>query len=416
MTFLDYFGEDGVNAVKSAMNVFNGLPASSSININNYLTDGIEQVNYTAQAGSLLDLKSVVMWLVIEHMGLIGETHVFDLHSRLLPPGAATCQYDYLVMNRNYDPVTWNPSDYVNGRYYTYSIWDGCPAGVQVGDAVELPYDTALSGFTAVATPEAIQLGGYYLGLTQDDVGGIKYLYSKNNFMFEALDSNSVALPPSSAWSSFSTNETETGISNFAGVLGGVEKVTFVQVNFSPWLGTNFNPITYHYTVPWISTNGRLYQLPVARTITTPDILFTAADLLPTAVPLFDPPLTRTGTFLTNGFASPGGGVLTSTINPQMLVTLNNVGALYYNQTPFFLSQTNAGYPLFIWGTFDGTTNAPIVYPSGTSLQYLMEQIMEGGATVPGGSWSPILNPNNTNSTSGGGTGTGGGTGGGTAG
>ena len=89
MTFLEYFGEQGVTAVQNAMNVLNGVPSASKINLNNYLTDGNEQINYTAQAGSLLDLKSVVMWLMIEHMGLIGETHVYDMVSRLLPPAPA---------------------------------------------------------------------------------------------------------------------------------------------------------------------------------------------------------------------------------------------------------------------------------------------------------------------------------------
>ena len=231
--------------------------------------------------------------------------------------------------------------------------------------------------------------------------------------MFQSLDSNSVAIPFSSDWTPVTTNSTNEGISNFSGVLGGVEKVTFVQVHFDPLLGTNFAPITYNYTLPWINSNGALYQLAIARKITTPDVLFTAANLNPTAVPLYDPPLTRTGTFLTNAYTSPGTGVTGSTIDPQMLVVLNNVGALYYNQSPYFMDYTNnSGYPFFIWGSFDGTTNAPIVYPTGTSIQYLIQQILEGGSQVPGGNWSPVENPNNTNATSGGGTG-GGGTGGG---
>jgi hypothetical protein len=412
ITFLEYFGEQGVAAVDSAMNVLNALPPASSININNYLTEGNEQINYTAEAGDLLDLKTVVLWLMIEHMGLLGETHVYDLHSRVLRAGAPACGYDYLVVVRNYDPYTWNPSTYVNGRQYGYFIWDGCPAGVGVGDAIEIPSDTEVTRFTAVATPEAIQLGGYYLGLTRDDVGGLKYLYSKDNFMLQGLDSNSVAEPFTSSWMPVNSTNTISGMSNFFGVLGGVEKITFVRVNFNPLVGTNFNPIIYNYKIPYINTNGQYSQLSVQRTVSTPDILFTAADMDPTAYPLGDAALTRTNAFIVSPYASPGGGITGSTIVPNMLVTLNDVGALYYNQNPYFMdSSTNNGYPIFIWGSFDGTTNAPIVYPTGTSIEYLVEQILEGGASVPQGSWAPVLN-NNTNTGTGTGTGTGVGAGG----
>jgi hypothetical protein len=409
ITFLEYFGAQGVAAVDSAMRVFNALPPASSININNYLTEGNEQINYTAEAGSLVDIKSTVMWLVIEHMGLLGETHIFDLHSRMLPPAAPPCGFDYLVINRNWDPVTYDPSVYVNGRQYGYWIWDGCPAGVDVGDAIEIPYDSEVTRFTAVATPETLQLGGYYLGLTQDDVAGLKYLYSKDNFILQGLDSNSVAEPFESSWSPVNTTNASSGaVSNFFGLLGGVEKVTFVKVNFDPLLGTNFAPIIYNYKIPWIDTNGRLSQLSVQRTVNTPDILFTATDLNPVAVPLYDPPLTRSGSFILSPYVSPGAGITGSTITANMLVVLNDVGALFYNNNPYFMDSTNYdSWPIFIWGSFDGTTNAPIVYPTGTSIQYLEEQILEGGATVPPGSWAPVFNPN-TNSAAGG-TGPGGG-------
>jgi hypothetical protein len=297
----------------------------------------------------------------------------------------------------------------VNGRQYGYFIWDGCPAGVSVGDAVEIPIDTTTTRFTAVATPENIQLGGYYLGLTRDDVGGLKYLYSKDNFMYQTLDDNSLAIPTAGEWTPVDTNATAGGLTNFSGIFGGVEKITFVRANFNPLLGPNFNPITYHYTVPMVGTNGRLSQLSIARTINTPDVLFTAADLVSNNLQYInDTSLFRSGSFITNGFTSAGGGITGSTINPQMVVTLNDVGALYYNSNPYFMDNTNTvGYPIFIWGSFDGTTNAPIVYPSGTSIQYLIEQILEGGATPPGGNWSPVVNPNSTNTTT-----TGSGTGG----
>jgi hypothetical protein len=117
-TFLDYFGAQGVAAVDSAMNELNNLPGASETHLKKFLTQDNQVINYTAQALTLLDLKSTVMWLMMEHMGLIGETHVWDLHARTAEPG--TCQFAYIVINRSYDPVSYDPSAYVNGVLYSY--------------------------------------------------------------------------------------------------------------------------------------------------------------------------------------------------------------------------------------------------------------------------------------------------------
>src|SRR5580658_5627372 len=44
-TFLEYFGAQGVAAVDSAMLLLNALPTADSANLNNFLTDGAEQIN-----------------------------------------------------------------------------------------------------------------------------------------------------------------------------------------------------------------------------------------------------------------------------------------------------------------------------------------------------------------------------------
>ena len=78
-SFLNYFGAKGAAAVDAAFKVYNSLPAASSANLAKFLMEGNQQINYTAQALRMLDLKSTVMWLLAEHLGLIGETHTFDL-------------------------------------------------------------------------------------------------------------------------------------------------------------------------------------------------------------------------------------------------------------------------------------------------------------------------------------------------
>jgi hypothetical protein len=410
-TFLDYFGAKGEAAVESAFTLLNALPSASNAKLANYLTDGAEQVNYTAQAMELLDLKSTVLWLMAEHMGLMGETHVWDLAART-HYDTATCDYEYFVINRNYDPVTYNPTPYVNGRLYNYSIWDGCPVGVAVGDAIETASDTTATRYSAVATGNNLEIGAYYLNFTRDDVAGLKYLYNKGLYDYQTLDSNAIAEPFSSDWMAVNTTNLITGISNFTGLLGGVEKITFVKVNYDSMLNPGFTPITYRYNIPYV-TNSRLYQVHVTRTVRAPDILFTAANLASEGPPLSDPALSRSGTFIQTTYASPGGGILPSTISAPVLVVLNNIGPIYYAYSPSFLDNYNYfAYPIFNWGTFDGSTNAPIAYPLGSSLAALEAQVLQGGTAVPANQWAAVLNPNtNTVTGTGTGTGAGGGTG-----
>ena len=116
------------------------------------------------------------------------------------------------------------PLRYVNGTLYSYYINDNCPVGgaPQSGDAFELPADATKNfpfNFTAVATKEGLDYGGFYLGLTRDDFGGLRYLYRKNQYVYESLDPNSVALPgggsPFSPASGLGeTNTLGTGITN----------------------------------------------------------------------------------------------------------------------------------------------------------------------------------------------------------
>ncbi|HWD21377.1 MAG TPA: hypothetical protein VHB20_19075 [Verrucomicrobiae bacterium] len=384
-TFTEYFGTQGVKAVDAAMAVLNALPRASAVNLSTYLTDGAQQVNYTAQALSLFDVKSETLALLLEHAGLLGETHVFDLRARTAQAGTQIpCQFYYFTVLRNYDPVTYNPTAYVNGVQYGYDIVELCGAGQQVADAVEYPEDTARppGSFTAVATKEGITVGGYYIGLTRDDVGGIRWLYRSSRLVNETLDPNSFITSLGS--SSFNPAGTTLFLTNASTRLGGVEKVTYVKVGYDSVSGTTPKPITYNYTMP-ITVNGRVSTIHVTRFINTPDIIFTAADLVDTG---FSPPrdfgTTRTTSFFTSPDLPIGGGVNgpgaePAVIQPQTIITFNNVNPIYRNQQPAFLSDLNvAAYPLFQWGSFDGSGNAPIVYPNGSSLLQAEEQAVNG--------------------------------------
>ncbi|HEX3720202.1 MAG TPA: hypothetical protein VH595_19805 [Verrucomicrobiae bacterium] len=418
-TFLNFFGTQGVAAVNSAFAIFNALPKASTANLAKFLTQGNEQINYTAQALRMLDIKSTVMWIIAEHLGLIGETHTYDLRERtpeLSTQNAGSCGFDYTVLQRNYDPVTYDVSDYVNGTLLTYQIGDLCP-GLAVGDAMEQSLNPGLPPFSAVATKEGLQVGGYYLGITRDDMGGLKYLYRHNRYVNEGLDTNAlVSMSLTSAWAPVGTNEIigSSGIANFAGLLGGVEKVTFVQTPYQSLYTTNYTPRTYKYAINAV-INGALRTVNVARTVSAPDIIFTAGDLVEPGPDNFEIAVERnnpSGNFITSGQAtSPGGlvdpNVITPVVlSPGLIIVLNDDGPIYYN-TSFiggsgFLDQGNSIEQGFIWGSFNGTTNAPIAFPNGTSIEGLEAQVLNSGLTTTLSSpYSPVGIITNGTSTTG---------------
>lgn len=263
-----------------------------------------------------------------------------------------------------------------------------------------------------MATRYGQQAGGYYLGVTRDDIGGLAYLYRPNNFAYETLDSNSTVLGSSSTtWNPVNTGETNSaGTTNFQGIFGGVNKITYLKVGFDSLLGTAFTPITYTYTIP-VVTNGRLESLHVARTVTQPDIIFAAGDL--TVEPFnvtpnnYPNPYIRTFGFGTNGLVTTGVNAVTATtISPQEIITFNDAGPAYFNENPSFLdSQQFIIYPTLQWASFNGSTNAPVLYPNEASIVALEQQVLTPNSSVPLGIYNPVTT-NSTTNTSGTGTGT----------
>jgi hypothetical protein len=393
ITFLTYFGAKGVAAVDSAMGVLNALPAASSADLSKFLMQGNQQINYTAQALDLTDLKSTVMSIMMEHMGLNGETHVWDLHTRNGITGPPPCLFEYLVINRNFDPATYQPTAYVNGVNYNYTIWDGCSNSISVADAIEGSVNNASPAevtYTAVSTLYGLEPGGYYLGLTYDDMGGIKYLYSKNNMAYEALDPTAVvsAFSAESSWEGVTSgisNGVATGTgSNFVGYLGGVEKITYVKLPSDSILGGGFTPRTFSYTIPSLA-KGALTSIKVTRTVFQPDIIFSAADLVGNTLggaPFTYSVYARGFNFINSGAAVVGGAVVPEVISPQETVTFNDITPIYVNESPSFLDeQSFLEYPGLLWGSFDGTTNAPVLYPNGSSTSSLVAELFSGAGS-----------------------------------
>jgi Putative Ig domain len=184
---------NGTAAIDSAFTILNNLT-----NVNNYSPDlsefplNAQKYNYTAQALGLIDLKSSALSLMMEQLGLADPLrYVWTLHDRFLPDNG-TCPIDeeYVVIQRNFDPVSDIYSSYVNGTLFTYEIEEFCNPPIPPDAlAVPFPVDETADSFSAVASLTGISgglsLGAYYTGLTRDDVGGLRYLISTNNILNE---------------------------------------------------------------------------------------------------------------------------------------------------------------------------------------------------------------------------------------
>ncbi len=187
-----------------------------------------------------------------------------------------------------------------------------------------------------------------------------------------------------------------------SGLYRGIGKIRYVRADFDSMLGQYWQPITNDYTMQLI-TNGVETTRSFRRIVTQPDFLFSALDLTPGPSSLVIqgmtqstvPPFDTANVY--PGLAGPG------TITPATTISFNKDGPLYYNQypdqltgNPYFKPGNTPGSDLadsffsgyFTWASFDGTTNAPTVYPNGTSLDNLARQILVqfSPATLPLGS------------------------------
>jgi len=152
----------------------------------------------------------------------------------------------------------------------------------------------------------------------------------------------------------------------------GIEKVTFIRRDFDSLLGQFFDPITNYYTLVTV-TNGVLFRQQIQRAVARPDIVFSASDL--TGAFPYIPTVARSNPiYSTNGVLPNVSGP--GTIQGPMNFQFNKVGPIYLNGFfPLFIDEAGAVLD-FIWGSFDGTTNSPVLYPIGTSIYNLENQVL----------------------------------------
>lgn len=361
-SFVNYFGTNGEAAVVSAINLLNSLPPASQMSPTNFPLD-ITHENYSAQAQAMLDLKTETLFLLLEHLGLASPGSGIECMKSYSITGE-TITADVLL--RNYDPLTYQPSDYINGTLFFYLVGSSVP---RVSDRVYISISSpglAMSIPSSVAEGlSSISTGTYFTGVTADDVGGLCYLYSTNNVNYETL------LPDVS------------GVGGATIVNGawrpGVDKVTFVPQSVDA--SGNFLPTTNQYTDTFIS-NGVMQSQMVQRVTTQPDFVFSATNLPINPGSLFS--RTDTGNWANNAALNghPGGsgpGIIVPSVKfvfTQFGTEWDSENGVMDDSGPFSTSQ---------WGTFDGTTNAPILYQSQMSTnQSTMTMLMYLNDSVNG--------------------------------
>ncbi|HEY6169507.1 MAG TPA: hypothetical protein VI454_15810, partial [Verrucomicrobiae bacterium] len=164
----------------------------------------------------------------------------------------------------------------------------------------------------------------------------------------------------------------------------GVDKITFVRAAYDSLLGT-FIPQTNTYIDSYV-TNSMIVTQAVRRIITgAPEILFAAADVgVVLGVPVLGTRNTAAAPNWINNdningrsaLAGPGVIQAPGPNSASVTITFNKVGPWRINQNPFFLDELNFVSLGFVWGSFDGSTNPPVVYPIGTSIYDLENQVL----------------------------------------
>lgn len=355
-SFVDYFGTNGVAAVEAAIKILNDLPPASQLVLTNY---PLVVTGTRYNAANLIDLKSETLALLLEHMGLASPTRyiyvirqwdagLLTAPSLPLPwygDDPNTWVFDY-IDRMNFDPDTDAESPIVNGSEYSGHVTVNQVLGINMVTSVVV--DPLALPNTAVAD-DYLFSGGFYGGLSRDDVGGLSYLLSTNNINYETLLPGVVAL---------GTNALVNGAWR-----PGVDKITFVPQPVNSLTGA-FLPMTNNYTDVFL-TNGVATSQQVARVTSAPDFLFTAKDISPQNPYGFVYDRTGTTNWVNNATmnGNPGGDG-PGTIEPPVEISFEKLGLRMYSYVALpGGSDELATDDTVNWGTFDASTNAALVYP-----------------------------------------------------
>jgi hypothetical protein len=389
-SFISYFGKPGMAAVDAGIELINELPSFSSITNDEFSlyvrgepvpTDVKGPQNFSFAEAGLIDLKSFAMQALLSEMGLAEPTrYTWTLRGRMTETIGGVVITNYSVVKLNYDPVTFAPSSYVNGQLYDYEVVEPIMIrGITYAEAQEIPINQPSPyAFSAVAD-FVLGPGEYFFALSQDDVGGLRFLYNKNNFAVEPLlPGITGSAISSSPWAPYvgtnvlTTNVTATNVVGnliVTGVRPGLNKLRFKKVKYDSLVSQLFVPVTNSYT-DTVITNSRVVRQSLQRGLTQPDLLFLADDA-GLAFNLVPNSGTRTATAAwQNNDALNGNDGITGdqlggpgVITPQIRLSFSDQWPYWLNLSPDFLTGGDDLPASAVWGSFDENTDVPVIYP-----------------------------------------------------
>ncbi len=272
-SFLDYFGQGGVDAVEQAIQVLNDLPPASSMVVTNYQLQAV-RYNYLAQSQGFGDLKSSTLAILIEQMGLTAPIrYCYALRSwePSLAQGALgidgvfsqgrVADYPWItncVVCRNYNPQSQLPSPRVNSILFAWIVrtMDLFWLEPQVETVAPPGQNYSVCDGSRYTGP-----GVYISRLTQEDVGGLLYLYSRTNVNVESLE-DSVGQVAGNDCIRIASRP-------------GIEKITFVRHPTDSTGG--FVAWTNQFADAYFA-DGLLATQQVQRVVMQPDFLFSVED------------------------------------------------------------------------------------------------------------------------------------------
>ena len=427
--FLTYFGTKGVEAIEEAVAILNALPALEDVDLDDYQLES-GRFNLRASALGLTDMKSVALTMMLQGRGLADPTEfVYTLRNKWVL-GSFPPAY-YHVIKRNFDPVTLRSSSFVNGTLWTYTILEYLP-----GEDLSLAYNYPVDPLERLQPRTAPVTSSFFLGngffwtqLTRDDVGGLKHIYRASNFNPEnsipgvSITGNAAVIDPNTGQQQVGIFPGGTDFTDFPGVIidpgesptdfpiistntppvgpqpptpdgqvaapaatrGGMDHIEMVRTDYDALLGLHFEPLTLLYTEMVLTNNG-IAPRTVTRTVIEPDILFEARDLqggdatagiAPYGIVVRSVGGEGDGAWLSSDSLDgiSGDDFGPGVIVPSYEIVFNTVGEIYYNQWPFLMEGDFSTQSLLTWGFFDGSTNDPIVFPVGTSVLELEQQV-----------------------------------------
>lgn len=347
-SFLNYFGQAGLTNIDAAFNILNSITNASSINLNAYPYSA-EFENATAHSLSLRDLKSATLRMLLEHMGLADpQRYVWTLRDRYPDPNnpCPTNVY-YLVVQRNFDPVTIAQSAYINGDLYTYQIYEDCGNFNSAYDAITENFNTSGNNFDGPIAGDGLgRSGDFFTGLTYDDVGALKYLLSSNNVVNEDVFANGNNFTTTLLATNIGAITPTPLITSDLGALIAASKTNDPVTLMGLFPGLVANGVATNYSVAWITNTTYYYTVPIGEPVGSPptqlnSISTVTPTLLTSYVTTFANVVTNhyypntvtavtSVTVKTANGAPYGSGLLTTNVTSSTVVLSNVPSGDYY--------------------------------------------------------------------------------------